>query len=190
MKYVIGVDEVGRGPVAGPVSVCAVAVPVGFDWKHIPGITDSKKMTEKSRAKVYLRARELGVHYAISHIDAEIIDTVGIVRCIRDALSQALSSLRLPPHECLVLLDGGLRAPKEYIHQKTIIRGDGSEYCIGLASILAKVERDALMTGYTVEYPVYGFEKHKGYGTAAHYKAISRFGLSKLHRRSFMHDLH
>lgn len=186
MDFFVGVDEVGRGPIAGPVSVCAVTVPTHFDWSSIPGVTDSKRLSEKQRERIHGLACQLNIQYAVTHIDAEIIDTKGIVPSINEALAQSLSTLSLDFTKCKILLDGGLRAPEKYMHQQTIIRGDASEKIIGLASVLAKVERDRIMCELALMFPKYGFEKHKGYGTKAHYQALAHYGMSKVHRKSFI----
>ncbi len=189
MKYVIGIDEAGRGPLAGPVAVGAVAVPQDFDWASINGVRDSKKLSEKKRERIFERAREListsGLRYAVSTSSAAYIDAYGIVSAIKRALAEALSQLGADPHSSRVLLDGGLKAPAVYIHQKTIIRGDDSEAVISLASIMAKVTRDRLMRRLAAKYPLYDFDVHKGYGTRLHLQAIARCGLSDIHRVSF-----
>lgn len=189
MRYIVGIDEAGRGPLAGPVAVGAVAVPHDFDWARIEGVRDSKKLSEKKREDVYTRMRALegdGVlRVAVSFSDARDIDARGIVPAIYSALERALASLSLSPNSCEVLLDGGLKAPAQYTSQKTIIRGDDSERVISLASIAAKVSRDHLMLEEAKKFPEYALEVHKGYGTKAHREAISRLGLSPIHRASF-----
>lgn len=186
MRYIVGVDEVGRGPIAGPVAVGVVAVPETFEWGSIPGVTDSKKMSHEARVRVYNRARELSVHYAVGFSSVELIDTKGIVPAIQNALRLALEELTLDPLKCDVRLDGGLKAPQEFKQQTTITRGDASESSIGLASIMAKVERDFFMIEQSVAYPQYNFESHKGYGTKLHYAALKKHGLTPLHRRTFL----
>jgi ribonuclease HII len=187
MQFLVGVDEVGRGPIAGPVAVGVVAVPIGFDWSRIPDIKDSKKMTEKAREKVYEQTRDHGVLFTVQYSTSELIDDIGIVSAITRALERGLEALHIEPALCEVRLDGGLAAPAAYTRQTTIIRGDASEPVIGLASIVAKVERDRLMVEMSKQYPHYGFEKHKGYGTKLHYDALKRHGLTVMHRRSFIH---
>ena len=189
-NVLIGIDEAGRGPLAGPVAVGAAAVPHGFDWAQVAGATDSKKMTEKSRERVYAimcDLREAGkLDFAVAFSSAEMIDTEGIVPAIRAALARAIAGLSdVAPREAKVLLDGGLRAPDEYEDQQTIIRGDLSERVISLASIAAKVERDHLLVEAAKRYPAYGFEIHKGYGTLAHRAAIDKYGLCDFHRATF-----
>ena len=189
MKYFIGIDEAGRGPLAGPVAVGAVMVPLDFDWSLLEGVRDSKKLSEKKREEFFARAVELQesqtLRFAVSTSSAAYIDTYGIVPAIKRALAEALSRLEAEPKDCRVLLDGSLRAPAEYIRQETIIRGDDTEPVISLASIMAKVTRDRLMKRLSSKYPEYDFHVHKGYGTASHLSAIGRCGLSDIHRASF-----
>ena len=189
MRYLIGIDEAGRGPLAGPVAVGAVLVPMDFDWSLVEGVRDSKKLSEKKRETIFARAEELqrssALQYAVATSSAHYIDTYGIVPAIKRALAEALSRFEVDVHECRVLLDGSLSAPAQYIHQQTIIRGDDSEPVISLASVMAKVTRDRLMRRLAPKYPAYGFDIHKGYGTLAHRRAIEHSGLSALHRKSF-----
>lgn len=189
MRYVIGIDEAGRGPLAGPVAVGAVRVPADFDWSVLEGVRDSKKLSEKKREEFFARAGELqlsgALRFSVSTSSAAYIDRYGIVPAIKRALTEALSRLDTEPDDCRVLLDGSLSAPAEYIHQETIIRGDDTEPVISLASITAKVTRDGLMKRLSSKYPEYDFHVHKGYGTASHIAAIRRDGLSDIHRASF-----
>lgn len=191
-RFIIGIDEAGRGPLAGPVAVGAAMVGEDFDWSLVRGAKDSKQMTPNSREALYetmCALRESGaIDFAVAFSSSKYIDTYGIVPAIKSALERALVSITKdePPSEnCEVLLDGGLRAPERFANQKTIIRGDASEPVISLASIAAKVERDRLMCSLSARYPAYGFEIHKGYGTAAHRKAIAAEGLSQVHRATF-----
>lgn len=206
MKYLIGIDEVGRGPLAGPVAVGAVMMPVDFDWSLLEGVRDSKKLSEKKREDIFERARELErrslLRFSVSTSSATYIDRYGIVPAIKRALAEALEHITkgnplfpkgLPfvqPKECKILLDGSLIAPAEYVDQKTIIRGDDSEPVISLASVMAKVTRDRMMKKLSAKYPEYDFHVHKGYGTLAHRKVIQQCGLSDLHRVSFCSRLH
>ncbi len=192
MHYLIGIDEAGRGPLAGPVAVGAAVVPQDFDWKLVGGAKDSKKMTPKAREFLYSKMtvlRENGeLDFAVAFSSSSMIDQWGIVPAIKSALARCLSKLSEGSpltSRCEILLDGGLCAPPEFANQRTIIRGDQSEPIISLASIVAKVERDRLMTRLAQKYPAYAFELHKGYGTAAHCAAIRAHGLSAIHRRSF-----
>jgi len=197
----LGVDEAGRGPLAGPVSVGVVAVPDGFDvLKEFPGVRDSKKLSEKRREKIFqmleARAKTGDIKYNVELESAEVIDEEGITVAVRRALwrgvnvlvdkYRSLTSVKLGKSDFHILLDGALKAPPEY-SQETIINGDELVPIISLASIAAKVTRDRLMIELSKKYPQYGFEKHKGYGTKAHYEALKKYGLCDIHRRSYIH---
>lgn len=189
-KYIVGIDEVGRGSVAGPVAVGIVVVPKDFDWKFFRGIKDSKKLSQKEREKwlkkVKVKKAEGKINFCVSMVGNEMIDKKGISFCIKRAISRSLNSLNLKPNECRVLLDGGLKAPEEFIFQKTVIKGDEKIKVISCASVLAKVRRDRFMKRMAEIYPEYGFEKHKGYGTKLHFSKIKKHGLTPIHRRSFL----
>jgi ribonuclease HII len=129
------------------------------------------------------------VSYKVTSVSEKYIDSYGIVSAIQKALCLSLKKLNVDPKECLVLLDGGLHAPKEFIHQKTIIKGDEKEFAIALASVMAKVTRDRKMVQFSVKYPEYGFDTHKGYGTKKHYEGIKKHGTCDLHRISFLKKL-
>lgn len=192
MQLLVGIDEAGRGPLAGPVSVGAVSVGALFDVaREFPGVADSKSISENKREKIFelLEARDLAgdVRFSVSLVDAQFIDEHGITSAIRKALAQALSHVAPDPAFVQVLLDGSLSAPSEYLHQETIIHGDSIKPVISLASIAAKVTRDRLMCHFATEYPLYGFERHKGYGTALHRDAIAKHGQCPLHRNTFIH---
>jgi len=187
----LGVDEAGRGPLAGPVSVGVIAVPEGFDiLKEFPGVADSKKLSEKKREKIFemLETRAAGgdTRFVVEFEDAETIDREGIAVAVRKALSRGVNALAPDSALVRIQLDGALRAPAEYA-QETIINGDELIPIISLASIAAKVVRDRLMVELAQKYPLYGFEKHKGYGTALHYEMLEKHGLCAVHRRSFIH---
>lgn len=192
-KYLIGIDEAGRGPLAGPVSVGAVMLNIQ-DLKErekwFSGIKDSKKLSEKAReewfAKMKKAKRDGWLKFAVAFGSARMIDKKGIVFAIEYSLRQALLKLGANPKKTTILLDGGLKAPPKYIYQKTIIKGDEKEPVIALASIAAKVSRDRLMKKISRKYPKYNFEKHKGYGTLGHYKKIKKHGVLPLHRKSFL----
>jgi ribonuclease HII len=189
IQYIIGIDEVGRGPLAGPVAVGAVMVPADYLTGVWATVKDSKQLSEKGReawlAKTNEAVRAGDVRYAVCFGSHERIDTRGIVPTIRSLVSRSLKKLDADPAECLVLLDGGLRAPARY-RQQTIIRGDAKEPVIALASIAAKVARDRVMVRLSKKYPAYGFERHKGYGTQGHYEVLATFGPCEIHRRSFL----
>lgn len=187
----LGVDEAGRGPLAGPVSVGVVAVPEGFDVaREFPGVADSKKLSEKNREKIFalleMREKVGDVRFIVEFENAETIDNEGITVAVRRALSRGVNALAPDAALVRVQLDGALRAPPEY-SQETIINGDELIPLISLASIAAKVMRDRLMVEAAKEYPLYGFEQHKGYGTRAHYEMLEKYGLCAIHRRSFIH---
>jgi len=203
----LGVDEAGRGPLAGPVAVGVVAVPEGFDVAaEFPGVADSKKLSEKNREKIFALLEERvargDARYRVEFESAETIDKEGIAVVIRRAVSRGVNALaecgsQFPRSQTSrnsqksdfdfhILLDGALRAPAEYA-QETIINGDELIPLISLASIAAKVTRDRLMVKLAEEYPQYEFETHKGYGTKAHYDMLQKHGLCVIHRRSFIH---
>lgn len=190
--WLIGVDEVGRGPLAGPVGIGVVKIPVDFDWKLIPGVGDSKKVSKKKREVIFDTAKKLQqenlLDFRVELIPATYIDTYGISAAIRFGLAEAIKSLALSPEDCFIKLDGSLKAPAEF-QQETIIRGDATEPVIGLASIMAKVTRDAYMVRMDLEYPLYAFSRHKGYGTKAHCEILTQEGLCPLHRVSYCQKL-
>jgi ribonuclease HII len=191
-KWIIGIDEVGRGPLAGPVTVAAVVAPetsfFTFHSAPLNGIRDSKKMNGNQR-KRWNTIIKNNFTCAIVSINNNIIDKRGIVYATHVAVSRCLKKIlhkqKLEKRKLTILLDGGLHAPPEYNRQKTIIKGDEKEPLIAAASIVAKVHRDQYMTRLAKRYPHYGFERHKGYGTAKHREAIKMYGLSDMHRKSF-----
>lgn len=208
IKYLIGIDEAGRGPLAGPVAVGAVIMPLDTSCPIMFAgleVRDSKKLSARQRGMVFSRMRELKkitqLDFAVALVNNEVIDSEGITAAIRQGISNCLQTLiknartsdaglgGFDPLRCRVLLDGGLRAPAEFPHQQTIIRGDESEAIISLASIAAKVTRDNFMIELHQRYPQYHFDQHKGYGTAVHYLALAKHGLSVIHRRSFLRSL-
>lgn len=189
--WVVGIDEVGRGPIAGPVTVCAVAMKTS-DYKKArwTGLTDSKKLTRPAREKWSMKAHDLQttgkLRIAIVSQAASAIDKRGISACIKACIKHALVTLDLDPTHTLVLLDGSIKAPMEYSHQKTVIKGDQKHKIISLASVVAKVARDAYMTNMAQKYPGYGWESNMGYGTQTHYQALKKLGFTRLHRKSFL----
>jgi len=187
----LGVDEAGRGPLAGPVAVGVVAAPEGFDIaKEFPGVRDSKQLSEGKRERLFemLEARStLGdVRFLVEFESAETIDREGIAVAVRAALARGVNVLAPDAALAKIQLDGALRAPPEY-SQETIVDGDELVPLISLASVAAKVMRDRLMREFSQRYPQYGFERHKGYGTRAHYEALKIYGPCIIHRRSFLH---
>lgn len=185
-NFIIGIDEAGRGPLAGPVAVGAVKIPVDFDRSFFAGIKDSKKLSEQMREEWFLKLTKSDIPYGVALMSASIIDRQGIQWAIRKGIQKVLKKVEADPVETLVLLDGGLTAPLEFREQQTIIKGDVSEPEISLAAIVAKVTRDRYMKRLGNKYPRYGFETHKGYGTARHRNAIALHGPSPHHRMSFI----
>ncbi len=205
IKYIIGIDEVGRGPVAGPVAVGALMVS-GKNMEEVSerfvDFKDSKKLTPKKRNEWFENIKQAQkdglLDYKIIFADNKEIDEKGIAPSIRACIKNALQKLRVPGtrsssgvpgtplNETLVLLDGGLKAPEEFVNQKSIIKGDEKELVIALASIVAKVTRDALMCKFAKDYPEYDFEKHKGYGTKGHMESIKKYGMCEIHRKTFL----
>lgn len=188
---VVGVDEAGRGPLAGPVSVGVVKVSAGYDiLAAFPGLNDSKKLSEKKREALFKTLQEEiragNVEAVVCLSSARMIDDKGIAHAVRHALTRGVRKLLPDPREGKVWLDGSLKAPPEY-EQETVIGGDGLVPAIMLASIAAKVTRDRLMLKKDETYPLYGFAAHKGYGTKAHIEAIRTHGPCEEHRRTFIH---
>jgi ribonuclease HII len=199
--WIMGIDEVGRGPLAGPVCVCACAMPYekykntkASFWKiGKVTLTDSKKMTEKSRELWFEKLQKMRkvkeIFFATTFKSAKEIDKKGISRCIKDCISSNLKKLNIKSDVCVILLDGGLYAPIEYENQKTIIKGDLKKKIISAASVYAKVLRDNLMRKMDKKYPKYRWIQNKGYGTKDHVKAIKDLGLTSLHRKSFLTNI-
>ena len=189
-KYLIGIDEVGRGPIAGPVAVGAFVYLKPEAKKLFRGVKESKQLTEEKReiwfGKIEKTKIDGLINFAVTFKTEKVIDKKGISFAIKKALATSLAKLKINPKEAQVLLDGGLKAPFEYKNQKTIIRGDIKEQVIALASICAKVTRDRKMQALAKKYPEYGLDVNKGYGTKAHYEAIKKSGLTNIHRRSFI----
>jgi ribonuclease HII len=221
-KFLIGIDEAGRGPLAGPIAVGAVIFPPNFDLNLLRGIKDSKQLSEAKREEWFKKARKWNrISFHVSLVSAKTIDERGLAYAIKKAiknclrcglrkyehdifvneratniherdirsnkLSGRLAAWAVAPRHCRILLDGSLKAPAEFVWQKTIIRGDETEPVISLAAIMAKVTRDRLMVRLAKKIPGYGFEIHKGYGTALHRKTIKKLGLSQIHRATFCH---
>lgn len=197
IKWLVGVDEAGRGPLAGPVAVGVVLVASDFDWDYLSGVDDSKRLKPEDREAIFRLTQKLKregkLNYAVSMVSAAVIDKIGIVPAIHLAMSRALKKVtastvpRSDLGTVMAKLDGGLKAPVEYKNQETIIKGDAKEKVIGLASVMAKVTRDRYMSrvAQKPELMVYDFAQHKGYGTKAHRQAIKEQGLSVEHRRCF-----
>lgn len=177
---ICGVDEAGRGPLAGPVCAAAVILP---NYLEIPGLNDSKKLTDKKRRELYPIIKEKAVAYAIAFADHKQIDEINILQATYLAMGRAIDQLPIKPE--LALIDGN-RAKDFGLPARTVVHGDSLSASVAAASILAKVTRDDLMLQMAEQYPQYGFEIHKGYGTKAHYAALQEFGPSPIHRMSFL----
>lgn len=180
VKVICGVDEAGRGPLAGPVCAAAVILP---EHLELPGLTDSKKLTDKKRRELYHIIKEQAVAYGIGFASEQEIDEINILQATFLAMERALEQLSVKPD--LVLIDGN-REKDFGIPVKTIVKGDSLSLNIAAASVLAKVTRDDLMMEKAAEFPQYGFDVHKGYGTRAHYAALTAHGPSPIHRMSFL----
>ena len=193
IQFTVGIDEAGRGPLAGPVAVAAVIIFSPKTLRHLKNIKDSKQLTPKSREKWFEKAQALKAHgilnFSVSFTSEKMIDSRGIVFGIRSSLARSLKNICKNPLSVHILLDGGLRAPHNYPSQETIIRGDETVSIISLASIIAKVCRDRKMVRCAQKYPAYGFEQHKGYGTRMHYERIKKYGICPLHRKSFLKNI-
>ncbi len=205
IRWVIGIDEAGRGPLAGPVAVGVVLIPYDFDWNLLPGVGDSKAISEKKRNAVYGMAMQLAktekVWSTVEMASAKTIDTRGIAVVIRECIERGIRTVvgqcgdavgqTIDWNNVRVLLDGSLTAPTYCIHKETIIKGDAKEPVIGLASIMAKVTRDAYMRRVATRpaFTPYDFARHKGYGTARHRQLIAEHGFSTEHRASYCKNI-
>lgn len=179
-SYICGIDEAGRGPLAGPVVAGAVILPKDC---RILYINDSKKLSEKRRNELFDIIKEEAVTYGIGIIDAARIDEINILQATYEAMRSAINNLNPSPD---ILLNDAVTIPKVDIKQVPIIKGDAKSISIAAASVLAKVTRDRIMEEYDKKYPEYGFAKHKGYGTKQHIQALEQFGASPIHRRTFI----
>ncbi len=184
-RYIVGVDEVGRGPLAGPVVCAAVVMPLA-DNDLIVGVDDSKKLSAKKREQLAKAIKEKAIAYTMVEISEKIIDEINILEATKLGMKQAVEGLQLPNGEApeIVLTDGNMTldiALKQY----SVVHGDALSYSIGAASIIAKVHRDGMMDEYAKIYPHYAFEQNKGYGTAAHIQGIKEYGLCPIHRKTF-----
>lgn len=180
-KYICGIDEAGRGPLAGPVVVASVIMP---EDSMIEGVNDSKKVSEKKREKLYEQIIQEAISYSVGIVDQQEIDRVNILNATKAGLTQSVKGLDVKPD--IILVDALTNIDTCGIPYVPIIKGDAKSYSIAAASIIAKVTRDRIMRQWDEIYPVYGFEKHKGYGTAAHISAIKENGICPLHRLSFV----
>jgi len=180
VKIICGVDEAGRGPLAGPVCAAAVILPPNA---QIPGLNDSKKLSDKKRRDLYPIIKEQAIAYGIAFADHSEIDEINILQATYLAMERAINQLSVKPE--LALVDGN-RAKDFGIPVQTVVHGDSLSASIAAASVLAKVTRDDYMLQMAEEYPGYGFEIHKGYGTKAHYAALTELGACPIHRMSFL----
>jgi len=176
---VAGVDEAGRGPLAGPVAAAAVILPQEC---YLPHLNDSKKLSHAVREELFAQITEQAVSYHVALMDADMIDRMNILQATRTGMYEAIAALTPAPDE--VLIDA-VELPKLSMPSQSIIKGDAKSASIAAASILAKVTRDHLMESYDIQYPHYGFAKHKGYGTREHIDAIRKYGICPIHRKSF-----
>ena len=179
-NIVCGIDEAGRGPLAGPVCAAAVILPEGC---IIEGVNDSKKLTEKKRERLFDVIKETALAYSIATADEKEIDEINILQATYLAMNRAFRGLSIKPD--MALVDGN-RDPNLGIPTRTIVKGDANSMSIAAASILAKVTRDRFMLEMDKKYPEYQFAKHKGYGTKLHYEMLDKYGASEIHRMSFL----
>ena len=184
VEYIAGIDEAGRGPLAGPVVVASVIMPKD---SMIEGVNDSKKVSEKKREKLYDIILDEAISYGIGIIYQDEIDKINILQATKKGLTEAVEQMKIKPN--LIMVDALTGIDTLGIPYKSIIKGDAKCYSISAASIIAKVTRDRIMREWDKIYPQYGFEKHKGYGTAAHIAAIKENGLCPLHRHSFVKNI-
>ena len=181
LQYIAGVDEVGRGPLAGPVVCAAVIMPLD-DASIIVGVDDSKKLSAKKRETLAEEIKKRALAYTIVEVSEKEIDEINILEATKLGMKKALETLSITPQT--VLTDGNMTLDIT-LPQRSVIGGDALSYSIGAASIIAKVYRDKMMDDYAKEYPQYAFDSNKGYGTAAHIQAIKEYGLCPIHRRTF-----
>lgn len=182
-EFIAGVDEVGRGPLAGPVVAAAVILPEDFD---ILGIDDSKKLSEKKREMYFDIIKEKAIAYGIGMADHEVIDDINILQATKVAMKRAIEDLQ---HKTDYVLFDAMKIDDVDIPQESIIKGDAKVLAIAAASIIAKVTRDRMMVEYAEQYPGYAFEKNKGYGTKAHYEGIREYGTCPIHRMTFLKNM-
>ena len=194
ISSIAGIDEAGRGPLAGPVVVASVIMPRD---SMIEGVNDSKKVSEKKRERLYEEIINEAVAYGVGIISQEEIDRINILNATKEGLTTAIKEMERDLREKqrefekpeIILVDALTKIDTDHIPYRSIIKGDAKSYSIAAASIIAKVTRDRIMRQWAEVYPMYGFEKHKGYGTAAHIAAIREYGLCPLHRRSFVKNI-
>ena len=183
-KTICGIDEAGRGPLAGPVYAAAVILPLGLE---IAGLNDSKKLSEKKREELFDVICEKAVDFSIGIADEKEIDKINILNATFLAMKRAVDGLKIRPDYALI--DGNRYPRIGGVTEETIVKGDGKSMSVAAASILAKVSRDRYMLEIAEKYPQYCFEKHKGYGTKLHYEMLEKYGISPVHRKSFLKKL-
>ena len=183
-KCICGIDEAGRGPLAGPVVVAAAIMP---RYSMIEGVNDSKKVSEKKREELYEIITNEAIAYGVGIIDQKEIDRINILNATKEGLTMAVKELSIKPD--LIIVDALTKIDTDGIDYRSIVKGDAKCYSISAASIIAKVTRDRIMRQWDEVYPQYGFAKHKGYGTAEHIAAIKEYGLCPLHRLSFVKNI-
>lgn len=183
-KYVAGIDEAGRGPLAGPVVVAACILD---PLNPILGLDDSKKLSEKKREQLFIEIKEKALSYVVIRKEADVIDSINILEATKQAMRDCANSLEIKPD---MLLIDAVKLDGVDIPVNPIIKGDSKSNSIAAASILAKVTRDHIMVDYDKEYPGYNFGKHKGYGTKDHYASIRELGMCPIHRRTFLKVIH
>ena len=181
MQFICGIDEAGRGPLAGPVVVGAVILP---EDSFIEGVNDSKKVSEKKREKLYEQITQEAIAYSVGIVDQKTIDEINILNATKLGVKIALEGLKQKPD--IIMVDALNNMDTLGIPYISVIKGDAKNYSIAAASIIAKVTRDRIMRQWDEVYPIYGFAKHKGYGTAEHIKAIKENGPCILHRKTFI----
>ena len=194
ISSIAGIDEAGRGPLAGPVVVASVIMPRD---SMIEGVNDSKKVSEKKRERLYEEIINEAIAYGVGIISQEEIDRINILNATKEGLTLAIKEMENDLKEKnrgfekpeIILVDALTKIDTDHIPYRSIIKGDAKSYSIAAASIIAKVTRDRIMRQWDEVYPMYGFAKHKGYGTAAHIAAIKEYGLCPLHRRSFVKNI-
>ena len=191
ITYIGGVDEVGRGPLAGPVTAACVVLPADFD---VLGVDDSKKLSEKKREELYDKIKEKALACGIGMCDNEVIDEINILEATKKAMAEAIDEADRQLKEkgqtgVEHLLIDAVSLNDVEIPQTSIIKGDANSLSIAAASIIAKVTRDRLMAEYHKQYPFYGFDSNKGYGTKAHYEGIDKYGITPIHRKSFLKNI-
>ena len=184
IEYVAGIDEAGRGPLAGPVVVACAIMP---ENSMIEGVNDSKKITESKREKLYDLIVNEAISYGVGIINQDEIDEINILQATKKGLTEAIKSMEIKPN--LILVDALEGIDTLGIPYKSIIKGDAKSYSIAAASIIAKVTRDRIMREWDKIYPEYGFSGHKGYGTAKHIEAIRKYGLTPIHRKTFCKNI-